>query len=121
MSGQAKKLEARHDALTFAAEILIVTNQFPQHELFCLSNQLRQGAMSIPDDIYRWDNNYSDRTFEDRLMHARHTLLEVQTQLMIANELQYISAEETQRLCVSAEELRRRIGTLVKSLHNNVA
>jgi four helix bundle protein len=54
-------------------------------------------------------------------MHARNTLLEVQTQLMIANELHYIGNEEMQRLRASAEELSRHIGSLAKTLHSKAA
>jgi four helix bundle protein len=86
-----------------------------------LSKQLQRGAASISGDVTRGEKNCSAREFEDCLMHARNTLLEVQTQLMIANELQYISNEETQRLRASAEELSRRIGSLAKSLHSKVA
>jgi hypothetical protein len=41
--------------------------------------------------------------------------------LMIANELQYISKQETQRLLASADALSRRLSTLMKSRHNLVA
>jgi len=107
--------------MKFMAEIYSVTVQFPRHESFRLSEKLRRRASSIPHDVIRREKNCTDREFEDRLMYARNTLLEVQTQLMIANELQYIGNEETQRLRASAEELSRRIGSLAKSLHSKIA
>jgi four helix bundle protein len=49
-------------------------------------------------------------------MHARGSLLEVQTQVMIAQELQYLSSEEAQRLLTSADAICRSLNSLINSI-----
>jgi four helix bundle protein len=45
--------------------------------------------------------------------------LEVQTQLMIAKELQYISGEEAQRILASADAIGKSLNSLINSLREN--
>jgi four helix bundle protein len=109
------------DAMRFIGEVCFVSAQFPQHHLFGLSDKLHRAVWSISCDIAQSQKSRCDEEFRNRLLHASNTLLEVQSQLMIANELQYISKQETQRLLASADALSRRLSTLMKSRHNLVA
>ena len=69
-------------------EIYRATAQFPRHEIYALSQQLRRAAVSVPSNIAEGKGHRSDREFGNFLLHARGSLLEVQTQVMIAQELQ---------------------------------
>jgi four helix bundle protein len=121
MSASAKGCRVGVESMKFLFEIDLVTRQFPSHEMFGLSTKLQRAVGSLRGDIATGRGNRTDREFEDRLMHARNTLLEVQTQLMIANELQYISDEQARRLVASADTMSRKLASLVKSFHNRVA
>ena len=62
---------------------------FPCHELYGLSSQMRRAAISVPSNIAEGKGHRSDKEFSHFLFHARGSLLELETQLLIAEELQY--------------------------------
>jgi four helix bundle protein len=101
MSASFKDLRVWQEAMKFAVEIYRATAQFPRHELYGLSNQLRRAAVSVPSNIAEGKGHRSDREFGNFLPHARGSLLEAQKQLMIAEQLQYLSGEEAQRILAS--------------------
>lgn len=98
MPSSFKDLRVWQEAMKFVVEVYRVTAKFPRHELYGLSQQLRRAAVSVPSNIAEGKGHRSDREFRNFLLHARGSLLEVQTQLMIAQELQYISTEERKGL-----------------------
>ena len=121
MSASFKDLRVWQEAMKFAVEVYRTTAQFPRHELYGLSNQLRRAAVSIPSNIAEGKGHRSDREFGDFLLHARGSLLEVQTQIMIAQELQYISGEESKRILASSDAIGRSLNSLINSLREKAA
>src|SRR5208337_2015091 len=108
-------------AMKFAVEVYRVTSGFPRHELYGLSQQLRRAAVSVPSNIAEGKGHRSDREFSHFLLHARGSLLELQTQLLIAEQLQYLSKEDGQRLTAMAEGVGRALSGLITSLREKVA
>jgi four helix bundle protein len=121
MSGSFKDLRVWQEAMRFVTEVYRATMQFPRHELYGLSNQLRRAAVSIPSNIAEGKGHRSDREFGNFLLHARGSLLEAQTQLMIAYELQYLSQEEAGRLETAADSIGRSLNSLINSLREKTA
>ena len=121
MSASFKDLRVWQEAMRLTFEIYRATAQFPNHELYGLTNQLRRAAVSIPSNIAEGKGHRSDREFGNFLHHSRGSLLEVRTQLMIAKELQYISGEETQRLLASADAIGKSLDSLINPLRENAA
>jgi four helix bundle protein len=121
MSASFKDLRVWQDAMKFAVEIYRRTTQVPKHELYRLSQQLRRAAVSVPSNIAEGKGHRSDREFEHFLMHARGSLLEVQTQIMIAKELQYVRSEEAERLLMSSNAICRSLNSLINSLEKKMA
>jgi four helix bundle protein len=121
MSASFKDLRVWQESMKFAVEVYRITAQFPRHELYGLSNQLRRAAVSIPSNVAEGKGHRSGREFGNYLLHARGSLLEVQTQLMIAQELQYISGEESQRILASADAIGRSPNSLINSLRDKAA
>ena len=107
--------------MKFAVSVYRVTGKFPKHELYGLSQQLRRAAVSVPSNIAEGKGHRSDREFRNFLLHARGSLLEVQTQLMIAQELQYITAEEGKGLLSSSDAIGPCLNSLINSIAQKVA
>ncbi len=82
-----------------------------------MTQQIRRAAVSVPSNIAEGKGQRSDKEFAQFLFHARGSLLELQTQLMIAEELQYLSEAEAQRLLAVAEGVGRALSGLINSLH----
>jgi len=86
-----------------------------------LSQQIRRAAVSVPGNVAEGKGHHSDKEFAHFLFHARGSLLELQTQLLIAEELQYLTNEETQRLMAGAEGVGRALSGLINSLCQRAA
>ena len=121
MSGSFKDLRVWQEAMKFTVEVYRVTAQFPRHELYGLSQQLRRAAVSVPSNIAEGKGHRSDREFGQLLLHARGSLLEVQTQVMIAQDLQYMGSEDANGLMASANATGRSLNSLINAINENAA
>lgn len=120
MSASFRDLRVWREAMELTAGISRATGSFPKHEMYGLSQQLRRAAVSVPSNIAEGKGHRSDKEFGHFLFHARGSLLELQTQLLIAEELQYFSSEESQRLLKMAE-VGRALSGLINSLRDKAA
>src|SRR5579862_9901118 len=121
MPSSFKELRVWQEAMKFVVTVYRTTNNFPKHELYGLCHQLRRAAVSIPSNFAEGKGHRSDREFRNFLLHARGSLLEVQTQLMIAQELQYILPEEGERLLESSDSIGRCLNSLINSISEGAA
>jgi len=94
---------------------------FPKHELFGLSQQMRRAAVSIPSNIAEGKGRWSGKEFKQFLFHARGSLLELQTQIMIARELQYLSEEQGEHALDLAAQVGKSLAGLINSLVDRAA
>jgi four helix bundle protein len=122
MSGSSfRDLRVWREAMRLTAEIYKTTNDFPKHELYGLSQQIRRAAVSVPSNIAEGKGHRSDKEFVRFLLHARGSLLELQTQLLIAEELQYLRKGEGLRLLAMAEGVGRALSGLINSMSEKAA
>jgi four helix bundle protein len=103
-------------AMLFVTEIYMATQKFPREERYGLTNQLRRAAVSVPSNIAEGQARFSAKEFHHFLSHARGSLVEIETQLMIAQNLGYLSAEQSQGLLSQAAELGRALNGLLASI-----
>ena len=120
-SSSFQDLRVWQEAMRLAAEIHRGTASFPKHELYGLSQQLRRAAVSVPSNIAEGKGHRSDKEFGHFLFHARGSLLELQTQLMIAEQLQYLPKSEAQHLLSQAEVVGRSLSGLINALGSKAA
>jgi len=116
-----RDLRVWQEAMALTVEIYKSTVSFPKHELYGLTQQMRRAAVSVPSNIAEGKGHYSDKEFSRFLFHARGSLLELQTQLLIAAQLQYLSKEDGRRLTAMAEGVGRALSGLIGSLREKVA
>ncbi len=116
MSGTFKDLRVWRESMKLAVEVYHATKRFPSSELYGLTNQIRRAAISVPSNIAEGKGHHSEREFKHYLYHARGSLLELQTQLMIAGELQYLSMADAESLLQHADALGRGLNSLINSL-----
>jgi four helix bundle protein len=116
-----RDLRVWQEAMKLTAAIYRTTASFPKHELYGLSQQVRRAAVSVPSNIAEGKGHRSDKEFVHFLLHARGSLLELQTQLLIAEELQYLRKEEGLRLLAMAEGVGRALSGLINSMTEKAA
>jgi four helix bundle protein len=116
-----RDLRVWREAMKLTTEIYKTTSDFPRHELYGLSQQIRRAAVSVPSNIAEGKGHRSNKEFVHFLLHARGSLLELQTQILIAEELQYLQKEDSARLLALAEGVGRALSGLINSLREDAA
>lgn len=116
MGESYRNLIAWQKAMRLVSEIYDVTRAFPRDELYGLTNQLRRAAVSVPSNIAEGQARFSRKEFHHFLSLARGSLVEIETQLQIAENLCYLSTVEGGRLLAEAAELGRVLNGLIASV-----
>lgn len=70
-------------------EIYEITSNFPKDEIYCLTQQVRRSAISIPSNIAKGASRNSKKEFIQFLYIALGSCSEIETQLLIAKKLNY--------------------------------
>ena len=115
MGQSYRELIVWQKAMGFVMEVYAATKSFPRDELYGLATQLRRAAVSVPSNIAEGQARYSPREFHQFLSHARGSLVEIETQLMIAQNLGYLTEQYTQHLLDKAAELGKILNGLIAS------
>jgi four helix bundle protein len=106
--------------MTFVAAIYEATRDFPSEERYGLTNQLRRAAVSVPSNIAEGQARFSQKEFHPFLSIARGSMAEIETQLFLAKDLQYLSASKSAALLALADELGRILNGLIASIKSRV-
>jgi len=86
-----RDLETWQVSMDLVAEVYRVTKLFPRDEIYGLTNQLRRAAVSVPSNIAEGQGRDSTKEFLHHLSMAHGSLCEVETQLLIAQGLEYLT------------------------------
>jgi len=105
-------------AMELVTEIYRVTHNFPKEELFGLMSQLRRAAVSIPSNIAEGKGRISKGEFRQFLGNARGSLAEVETQILIAQNLSYLDEPEANKLLAMVEEGGKVLNGLLSAVKN---
>lgn len=92
------------------------TSSFPGSETYGLTAQMRRAAVSVPSNIAEGKGRLTDRDRAHFFSQARGSLLEIETQIMIANRLHYVSDGVAKSLLAQAAETGRMLNALIESI-----
>jgi four helix bundle protein len=104
-----KKLEMWQQSRVFCTEIYDVTSLFPDSERFGLTSQLRRSSVSIPSNIAEGSSRNSNKDFSRFLEIAIGSAYEIETQLLIASDLKFITTEKLESLTNKLENIIKMI------------
>jgi four helix bundle protein len=116
MGDSYRDLIAWRKAMQLVSEVYSVTQAFPREELYGLTSQLRRAAVSVPSNIAEGQARFSPREFCRFLSDARGSLVEVETQILISQDLGYPSISKANALLKDSAELGRILNGLVASI-----
>jgi four helix bundle protein len=105
-------------AIQMTLSIYRCTESFPSTERFGLTNQLRRASVSVASNIAEGYGRASTGEYIQFLGHARGSVYEVETQLVIARELGFASGvllQEAESLC---GEVGKMLVAIMKTLRN---
>jgi len=111
-----RNLIAWQRALELSVTIYRLTGNFPREEVYGLTSQMRRAAVSIASNIAEGYGRGSRREYRQFLRIAYGSVLELQTQLAIANKLGFGESETMERTQAMSEELGKIIWAIQKKL-----
>jgi len=111
-----RDLRIWQEAVDLALVIYRATAEFPKHELYGLTSQMRRAAVSVSSNIAEGKGHSSDGGFGRFLFHARGSLLELQTQIVIAGGSAYLTKEQAANLTRITDSLGRGLNGLIQSV-----
>jgi four helix bundle protein len=115
-----KGLDAWQKSMDLVETVYRVTRSWPDDERFGLTNQIRRAAVSIPSNIAEGHGRASNGDFQRFVAIAYGSLAEVETQFLIAERLDYLSASDATALrkqCASVGQVIQGFSRFLK-LHN---
>jgi four helix bundle protein len=89
---------------------------FPRYELYGLTSQIPRAAVSVPSNIAEGAGRITNGEFLQAVGHARGSLLEIETQLIIANRLGYLGTIDTDALLEVTTHVGKLVNGLMRSL-----
>jgi four helix bundle protein len=102
-------------AIQFAKLVYRLTKCFPSDERFGLTAQVRRAAVSVSSNIAE-GHSRQGREFGHFLSIARGSLAEVESQLLLAVELEYLQSQDLTEALNLAAEIRRMAVSLAAKL-----
>lgn len=113
-----QELTVWQKAMQLVTDIYKTTECFPRTEVFGLCSQVRRAVVSIPSNIPEGQGRDSPKEFLHHLSFAYGSLMEAETQLQIAFNLEYITKTEANKLLEQTAEVGRLLNGLSRSLRN---
>ena len=102
--------------VALVTEVYRLTTNFPKQEIYGLTSQIRRSAASIPANIAEGQGRSSRGEFKQFLGHARGSLYELETHILVAGNLGYLPVSEGPRVIALIHEIGRMLNGLLKSL-----
>ncbi|MEM9990560.1 MAG: four helix bundle protein [Bacteroidota bacterium] len=111
-----KELRVWQQSVEVSAKVYNLTKKFPREELFGLTSQMRRAAISIASNIAEGAGRNSPKEFYNFLGIANGSSSELQTQLIIAKRLGYLTQQEENNINGDLKAIGNMIFKLQKSL-----
>jgi four helix bundle protein len=107
-----RDLRVWQNAIDLIPEIYILLKKLPKEENYALADQIRRAAVSVAANIAEGHARQHTREFLQHLSIARGSLAELETLLIIAEKLQYVSRSDLRDI----EDRSRTVGMLLHGL-----
>ena len=108
-----KDLLVWQESRLLAKQIYVLSEKFPKEEIFGLTNQIRRAVVSVPSNIAEGYNRYSDKEFLHFLKISKGSTAEVETQVILAMDLCYISIKDGEEVLAQVTKVLRMLGSLI--------
>jgi four helix bundle protein len=111
-----KELKVWQQAVELVTHIYKATKNFPKEEIYCLAVQMRRAAISIPSNIAEGAGRSSRKEYAQFLVIANGSCCELETQIIIANNLGYLTEKQAVEFQTHISSIGRMISALQKYL-----
>ena len=111
-----KELKVWQKARELVKFIYQLTKKFPKEEIYSLTSQIRRSVVSIPSNIAEGAGHTSKKEFSRFLSIAYASTCELDTQIILSYDLEFINQTELNNSTNYIEELQKILNGLIKSL-----
>jgi four helix bundle protein len=102
--------------IALAKTIYKLTAEFPSEEKFGLISQMRRAAVSVPSNIAEGQARHTTGEFVLFISHAEGSLAELDTQLTLPTELNFLTVVQAKTCADGISELRRMLNGLRRAV-----
>ena len=102
--------------MDLVVEAYRLTDSFPKEEKYGLAQQLRRAAVSVPSNIAEGHGRDHLGDYLRHLSIANGSLMELETQVLIAGRRGYVQKEEEERILTQASEVGKMLSGLSRAL-----
>ena len=114
--GDFKSLVVWQKSVSLVTEIYHLTENYPKNEVFGLTSQIRRASLSIPSNISEGHSRRSSNDYIQFLKIARGSLAELETQILISKNLNFISEKQYQDFETKFLEIAKMLNSLITSI-----
>ena len=104
-----KNLKIWQKSRVLVKEVFLLTKEIPSEEKFGLTSQMLRCAYSIPSNIAEGSGRSSNKEFSRFLDISLGSAFELETQLILASDINYLSEEQLQRIQDLLQEIQKMI------------
>ncbi len=94
-------------------DVYTITKKFPKDEIYGLTNQIRRCAVSVPSNIAEGIGRKTSKDTIHFLYIARGSLFELETQLFLSFDQQYITEFELDQFLLKVVDCKKLINGLI--------
>ena len=104
-----KNLKIWQKSRKLVKEVFLLTRDFPSDEKYGLTSQILRSAYSVPSNIAEGSGRSSNKEFSRFLDISLGSAFELETQLILATDVNYLSEEKLQHIQSLLEEIQKMI------------
>ncbi|MBA5794016.1 four helix bundle protein [Flavobacterium sp. xlx-214] len=109
-----KDLEVWQRSMDLVTQVYLLTKDFPKEEIYGLTSQLRRCAISVPSNIAEGAARQSNKEFIQFLYISLGSLMELETQLIIAKNINFFSEISLNEHINAIEQIGKMLNGLIK-------
>ena len=112
-----REIKVWQKAMDLITKLYKCTKKFPQDELYGLTSQMRRCAVSIPSNIAEGFGRKSKQDFKRFLQISMGSLFELETQLEISKNLEYMEESQFNNLYNDLREIEIMLSSFINSIN----
>lgn len=98
-------------------DVYKILHSFPKEEMFGLTSQMKRASSSIPTNIAEGCGRNSDKDFSRFLVIAFGSANELEYQIILSSDLNFIQTEVSEKLLAQVEEVKKMLNGLISKLN----
>jgi four helix bundle protein len=116
MGNHYRDLRVWQEAMSLVTDVYKGTSTYPREEMYGLTSQMRRSAISVPNNIAEGKGRFSNAELRQFLIQARGSLLELETQIQISENLGFIQPVQSENLKTKTSGVGMMLNGLIDSL-----